>query len=142
MACVNSSNYLPKLIIENAGTSRRFFIHRIQSGFTMIELIAVMVILTILASTTIGSYSGFNQSLRLFEEVGLDAEMIRNLPPDMGWNPTQIYSFGRLVKSTHDEMFEAINLAPTIRPDRYTILNTTDLDRDNIHKLLSDTNCI
>ena len=47
-------------------------------------------------------------SLRLFEEVGLDAEMIRNLPPDMGWNPTQIYSFGRLVKSTHDEMFEAI----------------------------------
>ena len=35
----------------------------------MIELIAVMVILTILASSTIGSYSGFNQSLRLFEEV-------------------------------------------------------------------------
>ena len=35
----------------------------------MIELIAVMVILTILASSTIGSYSGFNTSLRLFEEV-------------------------------------------------------------------------
>ena len=40
-----------------------------QKGFTMIELIAVMVIMTILATTTIGSYSGYNQSLRLFEEV-------------------------------------------------------------------------
>ena len=54
---------------KSAGTYRRFFIIRSQAGFTMIELIAVMVILTILASTTIGSYSGFNQSLRLFEEV-------------------------------------------------------------------------
>ena len=54
---------------ENAGVSRRFFMPRIQSGFTMIELIAVMVIMAILASSTIGSYSGFNTSLRLFEEV-------------------------------------------------------------------------
>ena len=54
---------------ENAGASRRFFMPRIQSGFTMIELIAVMVIMVILASSTIGSYSGFNRSLRLFEEV-------------------------------------------------------------------------
>ena len=42
---------------------------RSQKGFTMIELIAVMVIMTILASSTIGSYSNFNKSLRLFEEV-------------------------------------------------------------------------
>ena len=54
---------------ENAGMPRRFFMPRIQSGFTMIELIAVMVIMAILASSTIGSYSGFNTSLRLFEEV-------------------------------------------------------------------------
>ena len=54
---------------KNAGASRRFFMPRIQSGFTMIELIAVMVIMVILASSTIGSYSGFNRSLRLFEEV-------------------------------------------------------------------------
>ena len=54
---------------KNAGASRRFFMPRIQSGFTMIELIAVMVIMAILASSTIGSYSGFNTSLRLFEEV-------------------------------------------------------------------------
>ena len=56
-------------INKNAGILRRFFIPRIQSGFTMIELIAVMVIMAILASSTIGSYSGFNTSLRLFEEV-------------------------------------------------------------------------
>ena len=54
---------------KNAGSSRRFLLPRIQSGFTMIELIAVMVIMAILASSTIGSYSGFNTSLRLFEEV-------------------------------------------------------------------------
>jgi len=54
---------------KSAGTYRRFFIIRSQAGFTMIELIAVMVILTILASSTISSYSGFNTSLRLFEEV-------------------------------------------------------------------------
>ncbi|MCH2403899.1 MAG: NAD(P)-dependent glycerol-1-phosphate dehydrogenase [Nitrososphaerales archaeon] len=52
--------------------------------------------------------------------------------------PTNVHDLG----ISDDEMIEAINLAPTIRPDRYTILNTTDLDRDNIHKLLSDTNCI
>ena len=54
---------------KNAGMTRRFLLPRIQSGFTMIELIAVMVIMVILASSTISSYSGFNRSLRLFEEV-------------------------------------------------------------------------
>ena len=54
---------------KNAGMTRRFLFPRIQCGFTMIELIAVMVIMAILASSTIGSYSGFNTSLRLFEEV-------------------------------------------------------------------------
>ena len=57
------------MMIKNAVVSRRFFMHKRQQGFTMIELIAVMVIMTILATTTIGSYSGFNTSLRLFEEV-------------------------------------------------------------------------
>ena len=39
-------------------------------------------------------------------------------------------------------MIEAINIAPTIRPDRYTILNKIELDRENIKTLLSETKCI
>ena len=40
-----------------------------QSGFTLIELIAAMVIMAILASSTITNYSKFNRGLRIFEEV-------------------------------------------------------------------------
>ena len=55
--------------LKNAGTNRRFFIPKISSGFTMIELIATMVIMAILASSTITNYSKFNMGLRIFEEV-------------------------------------------------------------------------
>ena len=68
---------------------------------------------------------------------GLDWQEIRDALQRVNC-PTNVHDLG----ISDDEMIEAINLAPTIRPDRYTILNTTDLDRDNIHKLLSDTNCI
>ena len=57
------------LKIKNAGTNRRFFIPKRSSGFTMIELIATMVIMAILASSTITNYSKFNMGLRIFEEV-------------------------------------------------------------------------
>ena len=55
--------------IKDAGFHRRFFIPREQSGFTMIELIAAMVIMGILATSTISNYSEFNKGLRIFEEV-------------------------------------------------------------------------
>ena len=55
--------------IKDAGFHRRFFIPREQSGFTMIELIAAMVIMGILATSTISNYSEFNRGLRIFEEV-------------------------------------------------------------------------
>ena len=61
-----SNKYLK---IKNAGINRRFFIPNSSSGFTMIELIAVMVIMAILASSTITNYSKFNKGLRIFEEV-------------------------------------------------------------------------
>ena len=54
---------------KNAGFNRRFLFLKSSSGFTLIELIATMVIMAILASATISNYSEFNRGLRIFEEV-------------------------------------------------------------------------
>ena len=54
---------------KNAGFNRRFLFLKSASGFTLIELIATMVIMAILASATISNYSEFNRGLRIFEEV-------------------------------------------------------------------------
>ena len=47
---------------------------------------------------------------RLFDEVGLDAETVRNLPTDMAWNDTQLYAFGKLIQNTQKEMMGALKL--------------------------------
>ena len=61
-----SNKYLK---LKNAGINRRFLFLKSSSGFTLIELIAAMVIMAILASSTITNYSKFNKGLRIFEEV-------------------------------------------------------------------------
>jgi len=50
------------------------------------------------------------ESQKLYDEVGLDAETVRNLPENMAWNDTQLYAFGRLIKATEKEMFDALKL--------------------------------
>ena len=68
---------------------------------------------------------------------GLDWQGIRNALLRVNC-PTNVDDLG----ITADEMIEAINLAPTIRPERYTILNNANLERESIRKLLLDTDCI
>ena len=76
-------------------------------------------------------------SIAMSKLHGLDWQEIRNALLRVNC-PTNVNDLG----ITADEMIEAINLAPTIRPERYTILNTANLERESIRKLLSDTNCI
>ena len=43
--------------------------HRLSKGFTMIELIAIMVIASILATSVIGSYSSYNRWQDINEQI-------------------------------------------------------------------------
>ena len=54
---------------KNASENWRFFVLREYPGFTMIELIATLVIMSILAISTIANFSEFNMGLRIFEET-------------------------------------------------------------------------
>ena len=54
---------------KNASENWRFFVLRENPGFTLIELIATLVIMSILAISTIANFSKFNMGLRIFEET-------------------------------------------------------------------------
>ena len=54
---------------KNASENWRFFVLRENPGFTLIELIATMVIMSILAISTMANFSEFNMGLRIFEET-------------------------------------------------------------------------
>ena len=54
---------------KNASFHWRFFVLRENPGFTLIELIATLVIMSILAISTMANFSEFNMGLRIFEET-------------------------------------------------------------------------
>ena len=54
--------------IKNADYRRRFFLYR-STGFTLVELIAVMVVVSIIASAVVTSYSSYNQWMDKNEAV-------------------------------------------------------------------------
>ena len=54
---------------KNASENWRFFVLRENPGFTLIELIATLVIMSILAISTMANFSKFNMGLRIFEET-------------------------------------------------------------------------
>lgn len=51
----------------------------------------------------------YKESQRMFDEVGIDAEAIKNLPDNMGWNDAQMFTFGKLVQNTEKEMLDALS---------------------------------
>ena len=55
--------------LKNAEIIRRFFVSKYSKGFTLIELIATMVIASILASSLITGYRTYNEWLKVNEEI-------------------------------------------------------------------------
>ena len=55
--------------LKNAEIIRRFFMSKYSKGFTLIELIATMVIASILASSLITGYRTYNEWLKVNEEI-------------------------------------------------------------------------
>ena len=56
-------------MIKNAEIYRRFFMPKYSKGFTLIELIATMVIASILASSAITGYRTYNEWLKVNKEI-------------------------------------------------------------------------
>jgi hypothetical protein len=50
----------------------------------------------------------YKESQKLYDEVGLDSDVIKNLPDNMGWNDTQMFAFGKLIQNTQLNMINAL----------------------------------
>ena len=50
----------------------------------------------------------YKESQKLYDEVGLDSDIIKNLPDNMGWNDTQMFAFGKLIQNTQLNMLNAL----------------------------------
>ena len=123
------------LKLKNAGTNRRFFILMSSPGFTMIELIATMVIMAILASSTITNYSKFNMGLRIFEEV---KDMSRKIIYARDYCTARKEIFYLKVDTDADQysLFYQDNSTALLLPDEgsneYTVPSFVDISATNI----------
>ena len=121
--------------IKDAGFHRRFFIPREQSGFTMIELIAAMVIMGILATSTISNYSDFNKGLRIFEEV---KDMSRKITYARDYCTARKEKFYLKIDIDADQysLFYQDNSTALLLPDEgsneYTVPSYVDISATNI----------
>ena len=61
--------YLITTELKNAEIIRRFLVSKYSKGFTLIELIATMVIASILASSLITGYRTYNEWLKVNKEI-------------------------------------------------------------------------
>ena len=120
---------------KNAGYHRRFLIPKISSGFTMIELIAVMVIMAILATSTITNYSEFNRGLRIFEEV---KDMARKITYARDYCTARKEKF-YLKINTADDQYSLFHqngstalLLPNEGSNEYTLHSYVDISSTNI----------
>ena len=124
-----------KYWLKNVGFNRRFLFPKYTPGFTLIELIATMVIMGILATSLISNYSEFNRGLRIFEEV---KDMSRKIVYARDYCTARKEKFYLKINTADDQysLFYQNNSTALLLPDEgsneYTVPSYVDISATNI----------